>query len=425
MNIEDSKLKRVVIIGGGFGGITLAKKLDESKFQVIMIDKNNYHTFQPLLYQVATGGLEPDSIAYPIRKIFSRKKNFYFRMAEVIKINTEQMQVETSSGTVSYDYLVIATGSITNFFGNKEIELNSMSMKNVVEALDLRSLCLQNFEKLLIETNILNRAKYLNIVIVGGGPTGVEIAGALAELKKHVLPRDYPGNNFSSLQIHIIEAVDKLLANMSLQSSQKAEQFLIEMDVKIMTNTRVESCRDEKVFLSDASIIDSTIVIWAAGVKGNTIEGFSESNYAKGNRYKVDMYNQLIGYENVFVIGDAASINDGEKAYNHPMLAPVAMQQAKTLAHNLNSSNQRSWKQFRYRDLGSMATIGRNKAVVDFHKLKFQGLIAWFVWMFVHLMSIVGFRNRLIVLINWMWSYISYDRAILLIIRPFKRKTGY
>jgi|SRR6185436_10441053 len=426
MTIPETKLKRVVIIGGGFGGIELAKRLNRNRFQVAMVDKNNFHTFQPLLYQVATGGLEPDSIAYPLRKIFSRSKNFIFRMAEAMEIKADQKIVSTSEGEISYDFLVIASGSTTNYFGNNDIQKNAMSLKSVTDALNLRSLILQNFEKMLTDKTEAEKSKYLNIVIAGGGPTGIEMAGALAELKKHVLPNDYPELDFNCLNIHVIEAGAKILGTMSPQASEKSKEFLLKMGVKIWLNTKVVSYSDDVVTLQDGQRIDSNIFIWTAGVMGNTIKGISPDVIEKGNRIKVNVYNQVINHENVFVIGDAASMTDENgKSISHPMVAQPAIQQAKNLARNLNKyESKSSWKKFHYHDLGSLATIGRNKAVADFKFIKLQGILAWFIWMFVHLMAIVGFRNRMIVFINWVWNYFSYDRAIRLIIRPYKKNTA-
>ncbi|MEP7170216.1 MAG: NAD(P)/FAD-dependent oxidoreductase [Bacteroidota bacterium] len=422
MTIPQTNLKRILIAGGGFGGIELAKRINKKLFQVVMIDKNNFHTFQPLLYQVATGGLEPDSIAYPIRKIFSRRKNFIFRMAEAIEVKSDQHILVTSIGEIPYDFLVIATGSMTNYFGNDELQNNAITLKSITDALDLRSLILQNFEKMLTEQTESEQPKYLNIVIAGGGPTGVETAGALAELKKHVLPNDYPELDFNRVNIHVIEAGEKILGTMSYQASRKAKEFLQKIGVNVWLKTKVVTYNGNLVTLSDGQKIDCNIFIWTAGVMGNIIKGISNDLILKGNRVKVDVYNRLTGYEDIFIIGDVAAMTDEDgNARENPMVAPAAIQQAKNLARNLNGKKSQ-WRKFYYRDLGTMATIGRNKAVADFKIIKLQGIIAWFIWMFVHLMSIVGFRNRLIVFINWLWSYLSYDRAIRLIIRPYKKK---
>ncbi|MGZ3885169.1 MAG: NAD(P)/FAD-dependent oxidoreductase [Bacteroidia bacterium] len=420
--VPHSPLKRIVVIGGGFGGIELVKRLDKNKFQVVMIDKNNYHTFQPLLYQVATGGLEPDSIAFPLRKIFSHRTNFIFRIAEALEVIKERSVLVTSLGEINYDYLVIATGSTTNYFGNAIIQNNSISLKSIPDALDLRSLILQNFEKLLTVAGPVEREKYLNIVIVGGGPTGVEIAGALAELQNHVLPKDYPELDLKQLQIHVIEASGKLLAVMSKEASEKAKEFLEKMGVRLWMGAQVKSYENDQVILEDGGTINCSAFIWTAGVKGQTIKGFKDEELVKGNRIKTDAYNKAEGSSNVFVIGDVAGVVDRDNINPYPMLAPVAMQQARNLAHNLNSGDPARWKKFSYKDRGSMATIGRNKAVADLSMIRLQGIIAWYVWMFVHLMSIVGFRNRLIVFINWAWNYFSFDRAIRIIVRPYEKK---
>lgn len=421
--LPDTKLKRLVIIGGGFGGIELAKNIDYAKYQVVMIDRNNYHTFQPLLYQVATGGLEPDSIAYPIRKIFQHKKDFIFRMAEAVEIKSTENILVTSLGEIKYNALVVATGSTTNYFGNKEIENKGMPLKGVVDALNLRSLLLQNMEKQLTETNSEELQKLQNIVIVGAGPTGVEVAGALAELKNHVLPKDYPELNIHALEIHIVESSAEVLGNLSKQAQVKAKSFLEKLGVKLWLNVRVEKFENETVYLSNQQQIKSKTLIWSAGVKGCPVTGIDAIRITKANRIEVDLYNRITGYENIYAIGDVAAVNDTTlvASRSHPQVAPVAMQQAKNLAKNLNGHGG-DWIPFKYKDLGSMATIGRNKAVADLGKIKLQGVLAWFVWMFVHLMSIVGFRNRVVVLINWMWNYFSYDRAIRLIIRPFHKK---
>ncbi|HMT28983.1 MAG TPA: NAD(P)/FAD-dependent oxidoreductase [Bacteroidia bacterium] len=419
--IPRSEKKRIVIIGGGFGGINLVKKLHNKGFQIVLIDKNNYHTFQPLLYQVATGGLEPDSIAYPLRKIFQGYSDFYFRMAKVNLVESDKNLIHTSIGSIHYDFLVLALGSTNNFFGMSNIAANAMPMKSLSQALDLRSLILQNMERSLVTTS--NKQKYLNFVIAGGGPTGVETAGALCELKRHVLPNDYPELDFKSARIILAEAGPALLAGMSEFASRKAKQSLTEMGVEVMLNSAVKDFDGEKVILKDGTEIPTVSFIWSAGVKGEDMPGLKPEIISKANRISVDSYNKVIGYENVFAIGDIAFLKE-DVAYpnGHPMVAQVAIQQADRLAHNLIAVKKgKSQKPFKYKNLGSLATIGRNKAVADFSFLKLQGFPAWIVWMAVHLMTIVGFRNRLIVFINWVWSYLSYDRAIRLIIRPFHR----
>ncbi len=419
--IPDSALKRVVVIGGGFAGITFVKKLPGNEFQVVLFDKHNYHTFQPLLYQVATGGLEPDSIAHPLRNIFHGRKNFFFRLAEIQEINTDKNVIMAKQGTLPYDMLVLATGSETNFYGMNDIEKIAMPLKNIPDALNLRSYLLQNFEQAVMEKKTAD--EHLNIIIVGGGPTGVELAGALAEFKRHVVPNDYPEINPENIQIWMIEASDRILGSFSKNASQDAFQSLSKMGVQIKLKTFLNKYYDNMAYFSDQSEIRSSCIIWSAGVKGNYPLGIPDASIHKSGRLYVDEFNRLKGFQNIFVIGDAAIMqSDARFLQGHPMVAQPAIQQAKCLAGNLaNVMNNKPMIPFRYSDLGSMATIGRNKAVAEFGFAKFSGAFAWIIWLTVHLMALVGFRNRIIVLINWIWNYFSYDRAIRLIIRPFKR----
>ena len=420
MNIPESEFKRVLIIGGGFGGLHIAKGLKNKNFQVVMLGKNNYHTFQPLLYQVATSGLEPDSIAYPIRKIFKSQQRFHFRMANVQRIDTAENVVNTDIGDISYDYLVIATGTTTNFFGMKGVEKYAMTMKSVSEALDLRSLILQNFEKALLATEE-EQESYMNFPIVGAGPTGVELAGALAELKNHILPADYPDLNIQRMKIQVIEMQDEVLKPMSEKASKKALNYLQELGVDVMLNKSVASFDGNKLTFQSGEVLESKTLIWAAGVKGNIIDGFPESIIDKG-RYMVDRTSKVRGTENVYAIGDIAHMTTPLFESGMPQVAPVANQQGDFLAKNLiRISNGQEPKLFEYFDKGSMATIGRNRAVVDMGKIKFQGTLAWFVWMFVHLISLVGFRNRVVTFFNWSYNYFSFDRGARLIIRKFHR----
>ena len=413
---------RVIIIGGGFGGIELSKNLKDKEVQVLMLDRHNYHTFQPLLYQVATGGLEADSIAFPLRKIFKGQQNFKFRNATVETIIPERKAVVTNIGEFYYDYLVIATGSDSNFFGSRELEHYTMPMKTIPEALNLRSMILQNLEEALIETDPLRREALLNFVVTGGGPTGVELAGALAELKRHVLPKDYPELNMNDMHIFLIEGSPSVLGPMSVQAQRSSREFLEEMGVKVMTSMRVSSYDGNKIVLSDGNEIVTKNVLWSAGVKGEVPDGISADKIVRGGRIRVDEYNQVIGYERVFAIGDVAAMSTEGYPNGHPGVAPAAMQQGAHLAENLiRIITKQPPVPFKYKDQGSMATVGRNRAVVDLGKIRFQGIFAWFVWMFVHLMSLVGFRNKLVVLVNWVWSYFSYDRGTRLIIRPFNR----
>lgn len=426
MNIPDVSLPRVVIIGGGFAGLSLARELRNKPFQVVLLDKHNYHTFQPLLYQVATAGLEPDAIAFPIRKIFKKHNNFFFRMAEVIDVVADQNIINTSIGEIKYDYLVIATGSKTNYFGLQAMQEQSMSMKSVPEALNLRSLILQNFENALLTSDLATQKSLMTFVVIGGGPTGVELAGALGELKKHVLAKDYPDLDLRKMEIHLVEAAPRVLAVMNAASSAKAMAYLKELDVNVWLDTAVKDVVDgRRVTTNKKVVFESDTIIWTAGVVGAAIGGLGEA-VTKPNRIAVNQYNQVEGLEHIFAVGDVAQMNLPAYPKGHPMLAQVAIQQGKLLAKNLQKiATGQPLKPFVYNDLGSMATIGRNRAVVELPRLSFQGLFAWYVWMFVHLVSLIGFRNRVIVLVNWLWNYMNYDRGIRLIIRPFiKNKTA-
>ncbi len=423
MNIPKLSCPRIVIIGGGFGGLSLAQKLSKKDVQVVLLDKNNYHTFQPLLYQVSTGGLEPDSIAYPIRKVLKDYSNFYFRLAEVQEILPKEKSIITTIGNLTYDYLVIATGSETNFFGNKEIEKNAMAMKSIPQSLNLRSLILENFEQALLTDEMHERDALMNFVIVGGGPTGVELAGALAEIKKGVLPKDYPDLDTRRAQINLVQSGNCILPGMSKKASEKAEEFLEKLGVEIWTNTRVTSYDGKTVTTKTDLIFNSATVVWAAGVMGSTIKGIdAEELLARGNRIRVNEFNQIPSYPEIFAIGDVACIENKDTPRGHPMMAQPAIQQGKNLGENLvRLLDGEDLKPFTYKDKGSMATIGRNKAVADTKNFKFQGIFAWFVWMFVHLFFLIGFRNRAIVFINWVYNYIRFDREARLIIRPYNR----
>lgn len=423
MNIPDSDLPRIVIVGGGFAGVSLAKSLANKKVQVVLLDKHNYHTFQPLLYQVSTAGLEPDSIAYPLRKIIKNHKNSFFRLAEVKTIDPESMQIETNIGSLNYDYLVLATGTKTNFFGNKTIEDNSMPMKKVPQALNIRSLMLQNFEKATIAETLEQRKALLTFVIVGAGPTGVELAGAIAELKNHVVPRDYPDLDTTDMTIHILEGSDRVLAAMSEHASAKAEAFLKRLGVNVYCNTFVQDYDGISVTTNGDLKLESETLIWAAGVTGNPVNGLqADALLDRANRYKVNRYNQVEGYDNVFALGDIAYMETELYPKGHPQVAQPAIQQGNLLGKNIiKLITNKPMKPFEYKDKGSMATVGRNKAVVDLKHFKFAGFFAWFVWMFIHLMALVGFRNRVIVFFNWSYNYINFDKAARLIIRPFKK----
>jgi len=418
--------KKIVIIGGGFGGIELAKKLKNKNVDVVILDKHNYHTFQPLLYQVATGGLEADSIAFPIRKIFKGQKNLKFRVTEVKKVIPEVNRLETTIGDIDYDYLVIATGSTSNYFGQTEISQNAMPMKSIPEALNLRSLILQNLEAAIIANDPEREDQLLNFVVVGGGPTGVETAGAIGELKKHVLKNDYPELDLDKVNIYLIEGSPELLGAMSVPAQEKSKQFLEELGVTVYTEARVQGYDGQTLSLVDGRKIASATVIWSAGVKGVVLEGLNTEIVVRGNRLKVNEINLVDSYQNIFAIGDVAAMITEETPNGHPGVAPAAIQQGKLLATNIiNLIENKATTPFKYFDKGAMATVGRNRAVVDINKIRFQGIFAWFTWMFVHLMTLVGFRNKLVVFVNWVWSYFSYDRGTRLIIRPFKPYKEY
>ncbi len=425
MNIPRNSFPRVVIIGGGFAGIALAKELSKQELQVVLLDKHNYHTFQPLLYQVSTGGLEPDSIAYPIRKVLKDFPNFYFRLAEVQEINTEKNKVITNIGELKFDYLVIASGSATNYFGNAFIEANSMAMKTIPQSLNLRSLILENFEEALLTSDLNERNSLMNFVIVGAGPTGVELAGALAEIKKGILPKDYPDLDTRLAQINLIQSGDRILKEMSEKASKKAEDFLEDLGVHVWKNVRVTGYDGKVVTTTTDLTFETATMVWAAGVKGATIKGLdAEPFVSKGNRILVNEFNQVKGFEHIFAIGDVAQAETQDFPFGYPMMAQPAMQQGQQLGENIVRLliDNKPMKPFVYKDKGSMATVGRNKAVVDLKRFKFQGVFAWFVWMFVHLFFLIGFRNRMIVFVNWVYNYIRFDREARLIIRPFKKK---
>ncbi len=414
--------KRVVIIGGGFGGIKLTGALLRKNFQVVLFDKNNYHTFQPLFYQVATGGLEPDSIAFPLRKIFQHRTHFYFRMGEVDCIDYQQNKIFSSIGSLEYDYLVIATGSTNNFFGLESKKEQMLTLKSLLESLDIRSLLLQNFERALLCTRESEKEALMNVVIVGAGPSGVELAGAIAEMRKWVLPEDYPELNFEEMEIYLFEMSDRVLATMSSEASEKAARYLQKMGVNIRLKEAITDYDGKLACSSNGAKIATENFIWTAGVKGAIVKGLPQELIARGNRIEVDEYNRVKGFENIFAIGDVAlQVHEG---YPHglPMVAPVAMQQGVHLARTLNMlARGKSPRPFKYVNKGAMATIGRNKAVADIFKSTFGGFFAWFIWMFIHIMQLIGFRNRAVVFINWAWSYFTYDHANRLILRVYKR----
>ncbi|WP_340153626.1 NAD(P)/FAD-dependent oxidoreductase [uncultured Marivirga sp.] len=421
--IPNTNQKRIIIVGGGFAGITMAKKFAGKDVQIVLLDRHNYHTFQPLLYQVATAGLEPDSIAGPLRKLLENHRNIYFRMATVSRIDQQENKIISNVGELEYDYLIIAAGSKTNFFGQNEKFEKAFPLKQIPQALDFRSHILQNFEEAVLSSDEAKIERLMNIVIVGGGPTGVELAGALGELKKHVLPNDYPDLDFNRLNIYLVEGMGRLLGGMSDFADRKAQKYLKKFEVNVKLNTMVNSYDGEKVEFSNGETLPAATLLWGAGVMGNVIEGLSEESVSN-SRYQVDRYNLVKGTQNIYAVGDIALMQTEDFPKGHPMLAPVAMQQGDRLAKNILAAMKgNEQKPFKYLDKGSMATVGRNKAVVDLPKnLHFGGFFAWFIWMFVHLISIVGFRNKIVILSNWIWNYFTYDRGTRLIIRPFVPK---
>lgn len=419
-NIPETGKPRVVIVGMGFGGLMLARKLSgRSDLQIVLIDKNNYHQFQPLFYQVATAGLEPSSISFPLRKPFQSCKNIHIRVTEVTKICPDKQTLSTGLGEMHYDYLVLAIGADTNYFGNKTFQQRSWPMKSVSEALALRNRLLENFEKALVAEDPDTQLGLLNIVVVGGGPTGVELSGTLAEMKTTVLPKDYPELDFTKMQVYLIESSPELLGPMSKNSQEKSKQYLDELGVNVVLDTKVQDYDGKYVQLSNGEKLRTDNLVWAAGVKANFMEGIAKpEQLARGGRLKVNRYSQVEGYQNIFALGDLAAMAEEKFPDGHPQLAQPAMQQGKLLAKNLaRLIKDQPMKEFTYKDLGSMATVGRNLAVVDLPFWSFQGFFAWLVWMFVHLFSIVGVKNRLFIFINWFWGYFTYDQSLRLIIR--------
>ena len=416
MEIRD----KIIVIGGGFAGLQFAKKLNGNRTKkLVMIDKANHHMFQPLFYQVACGRIEPSNISFPFRKIFQRSKNIQFRMTEVKQIIPSENKIITEDHVFHYDKLVIATGCKTNFFGNQKMENLAFGMKNTQEAISIRNHVLLTFEKLIIEKSRSDDGNW-NIVIVGSGPTGVELAGAFAEMKREILPRDYPRMNFDDLEIILVSSTEKPLAVMSEESQEKSEKYLKDLGVRFISNDRVTDYDGDRVYLSSGNIIPSNNVIWAAGVTGNIIEGLTE-NSIKNNRYIVDRYNKIVGFDDIYAIGDIAYMETPKYPNGHPQVANVAINQGKNLAKNFLKKSENEWQPYEYDDKGSMATIGKHRAVADLPKFKFQGIFAWYFWMFLHLMLILSVRNKLAIFFHWMWSYINRDSSLRLIIIPNKK----
>ena len=416
--------KKVLIIGGGFAGVELTKSLDKNLFEITLIDKLNHHQFQPLFYQVATSQIEPSSISFPLRFIFKDNKNIQIRLAEVNEIIASINQISTSVGIFTYDYLVIATGCKTSFFNNKSIEKNSFTLKTTYDAISIRNQIISVFEKVLsAKKNELD--KLLNLVIVGAGPTGVELAGAFAEIKKFVLPKDYPGIDFSRFTIYLVEAGKRTLNSMSEKSSEKSSTYLINMGVNLITETFVKEYDGNLAILSNGQTIPTATLIWAAGVEGNKIMGFPNDIWVANKRVIVDRFNKVKGYDNIFAIGDISYMTTTKYPKAHPQVANVAINQAKLLSQNLkNILKNKKCKEYEYQDLGTMATVGRNKAVVDLPFAKFQGRFAWLIWMFLHLMLILTVRNKIIIFVNWAWAYITKNSSLRLILKSDKNKNA-
>lgn len=418
-NIEHTDKKRIVIVGGGLGGLELAFKLVDDDYQVVLIDKNNYHQFPPLIYQVASGGLEPSSISFPFRRLFQGKKDFFFRMAKVESVNTDEKIINTTVGEIDYDYLVMAFGAKTNFFGNKDIEATTLPMKSVSEAMKLRNTILRNLELALTEEDPARKQALMNIVVVGGGASGVEIAGAVAEMKKNIIARDYPDLDSSQMHIYLVNAADRLLSAMDPVSSKRAERDLKELHVHIRQPQFATEYKDGILKTSAGLEIPTQTVIWVSGICANTVEGFPAESIGHAGRFLTDRFCRVKGVKDVYAIGDV-SLVEGDEEYplGHPQLAQVAMQQAKTVAKNFKAmAKGKELKPFKYKNLGVMATIGRNHAVAEISGKKFGGFPAWALWLVVHLRSILGVKNKTFILLNWVWNYINYKQSLRLILK--------
>lgn len=418
-NIPKSDLPKVVIIGAGFAGLKLARDLMNKPFQVVLLDKNNYHQFQPLFYQVATAGLEPSAISFPLRKVFHKSSNVIFRMAEVQYFDEKVKRVYTDVGYLEYDHLVLAMGADTNYFGSKTIEAAASPMKSVSEALFIRNKIISNYERAINIAKAEDRKALMNVVIVGGGPTGVELAGAMADLRNNVLPKDYPELNFHNMKIVLIEAGPTLLPPMSKEAKESALKYLLKLGVEVMLGTMVKNYDGKVVTLDGKEPIETHTLLWAAGIKPIKIGGLEDRHFAPNGRILVNEYSEVIDGQGVYALGDVCLMKTADYPYGHPQVAQVALQQAKNLGHNLiQKEKAKTVKPFVYKDLGSMATVGRKLAVVDLPFIKFQGILAWLTWLFVHLMAILGVKNKLFIFLDWSWNYLSFDPSLRLLIRP-------
>jgi NADH dehydrogenase len=421
---------KVVIVGAGFGGLKLARKLNnKAGFEVVLVDRFNHHQFQPLFYQVATAALDPSNISFPLRKVFQKSNNVKIRLTALKEVKPAENKIITDIGDISYDALVLAMGADTNYFNNTQLATHAFPMKSTAEALQLKYRLLHNFENSLIMNDPAELKRRMNLVIVGGGPTGVELAGALAEMKKYILPKDYPEIDFNQMNIYLLEGMDRTLAAMSEKSSKESCEYLEKMGVKVMTKSMVKDYDGKQVVLTDGRVIESSFVIWAAGIKGNVPKGVDKAIIAKGNRIKVDRHCLVEGSDNIYAIGDLAFMEEPDYPNGHPQLAAVAIQQGELVAQNLitieRKSNPERLLEFVYNNKGSMATIGRNKAVVDVPKpkLHFKGFFAWMIWMGLHLFLLLGVKNRISVFFNWIYNYFTHDQNLRLIFREFYRKS--
>ena len=419
VNIPKNDKKRVVIIGNGFAGLKLMRKIGCDGFQIVILDKNNFHQFQPLLYQVATAGLEPSAISFPTRRILQNEKDVHFRIAELKEIVSDKKEIVTNIGMLKYDYLVLALGATTNFFGQQNIEKHALSMKTASDAILIRNTILENFEKALLQVDKQKVNEFMNIVLVGGGPTGVELSGALAEMKKYIFPKDYPELDLSEMRIILYEASSNLLAGMSTQASKNALKYLKRLGVEVHLGARVEDYNGSCLSISDGSKVYARTVVWSAGVKANSVNGLNENIFGRAKRIKVDRFNRVIGYNHIYALGDICIMETEKYPNGHPQIAQVAIQQANNLANNLHKLKAKvKPKIFEYTDKGSMATIGRNLAVADLPNIKLKGYLAWALWSFVHLVTIVGVKNRISVFLNWSFNYFTYDQSLRLLIKP-------
>lgn len=412
--------KRVVIVGAGFGGLKVADALSNSDFQLVMIDRENYHQFQPLIYQVATSGLEPSAISFPVRKNFQRASNFHFRLCSLVSIDAARGCIMTSIGEISYDYLVVATGTTTNFFGMQNIEREAKPMKTVSEAIALRNHILLTLERATVDPD---DESLRTMVVVGGGATGVEIAGALADMRRYIISKDYPELRDRPIRIVLVEANDRLLSALDKDLSNKALHALEKMGVEVCLNTTVADYAHGEVVMKDGMKIATQIFVWVSGVTVEAIDGLSPDLYGRGRRITVDAYNRIEGWDNIFVIGDAAYQTEAKYPAGHPQVAPVAIGQGALVAKNIVRTEQKEpLVKFSYKDRGSMATIGRGEAVVQLGHIHLSGYLAWIAWLGVHLISIIGTRNKIQTLMNWFWNYITFDQSLRLIIRTPQHK---